>query len=52
VGNPDLSPEDRRGLVIFPADAAPRVERAGEWWLVLVALVLVATMIGIAFAVR
>ena len=51
VGHPDLSPEDRRGLVIFPA-APPRVRAGGEWWLVVVALALAAAMIAIAFAVR
>jgi hypothetical protein len=51
VGNPDLNPDDRRGLVIFPAASAP-APRTGEWWLVLVALALAAAMIAVAFAIR
>jgi hypothetical protein len=51
VGNPDLNPEDRRGLVIFPA-ASSSSQRTGEWWLVLVALALAGVMIAVAFAVR
>jgi hypothetical protein len=53
VGNPDLSHEDPRGLVIFPAyRAGPRLRRAEEWWLVVAALALAAAMIAIAFAIR
>ena len=52
VGNPDLSRQDRRGLVIFQADPVPRRERSGEWWLVVAALILAGVMIAIAFAVR
>jgi hypothetical protein len=49
----DLNPQDPRGLVIFPDDRpAVQPEPAEQWWLVLVALALVATMIVIAFAVR
>jgi MYXO-CTERM domain-containing protein len=51
MGNPDLSPDDQRGLVIFPA-ASARAPRRNEWWLVLVALALAGVMIAIAFAIR
>jgi hypothetical protein len=53
VGNSDLSPQERRGLVIFPAEPGPTQTRsAGEWWLVPAALILAAAMIAIAFAIR
>ena len=51
MGNPDLNPEDRRGLVIFPAQDTPPPGR-GEWWLVVAALILAAVMIAVAFALR
>ena len=51
VGNPDLNPEDRRGLVIFPAPDGPRTQR-GDWWLVVAALILAGVMIAAAFAIR
>jgi hypothetical protein len=50
VGNPDLSREDPRGLVIYPAHRAPAAR--GEWWLVPLAILLAAALIAIAFAVR
>jgi hypothetical protein len=42
--------------VIFPAESlkseAAHPRAAGEWWLVVLALVVAAAMIAIAFAVR
>ena len=54
MGNPDLSPQERRGLIIFPAEPTPARAGGGrgEWWLVLVAIGLAAAMIAIAFAIR
>jgi hypothetical protein len=52
VGNPDLRPEKRRGLVIFPADAEVHPRHGGEWWLIPAALLIAAAMIAIAFAIR
>jgi hypothetical protein len=53
MGDPDLSPHDPRGLIVFPADRghADQPPRR-EWWLVPAAIVLAAAMIAIAFAVR
>jgi hypothetical protein len=51
VGNPDLSRDDPRGLVIFPAEPA-RTPSAGDWWLVPAAILLAAAMIAVAFAIR
>jgi hypothetical protein len=50
VGNSDLTPDDQRGLVVFPAPV--EVRRGEEWWLVPVALFVAAAMIAIAFAIR
>ncbi len=57
MGNPDLSPRDTRGLVIFPADLAAsgpgREDRnPGEWWLVPAAIAVAGLLIAIAFLIR
>jgi hypothetical protein len=53
MGHSDLSPQDRRGLVIFPAESRkPPGKPTGEWWLVPAALILAGVMIAVAFAIR
>lgn len=56
MGHSDLSPQDRRGLVIFPAEPAGAQQgghgSAGQRWLVPAALILAGIMIAVAFAIR